>query len=176
MSTLCNKGTSWYFHVVCYQLQGTNQMNSTNENPKIENIESVFIVDFLNAKKEFMNYLKSNKGRSMSTCYNYSSDLNIWSRWINNNWLEWKECKPVHVEKFVQNLVKDGVGPHGIARRISCLASFYKWAKKNNKVQDDPIYAIDKPKTPRRIPVWLEQDEQHALANTFNRTDNIADA
>jgi site-specific recombinase XerD len=57
----------------------------------------------------------------------------------------------------------------------SALATFYKWAKRNNKVQEDPIYQIEKPKRPRRIPVWLETEEQDALMKATRNYDDIPD-
>ena len=79
------------------------------------------------------------------------------------------------VENFVSHLSREGVGAHAIARKISCLATFYRWAKRNNKVKDDPIYQIEKPKRPRRIPVWLETDEQAALLKATRNYDDIPD-
>ena len=67
------------------------------------------------------------------------------------------------------------VGAHAVARKISCLATFYKWAKRNNKVTEDPIYQIEKPKRPRRIPVWLEIEEQAALTKATRNYDDIPD-
>ena len=62
-----------------------------------------------------------------------------------------------------------------MARKISCLATFYKWAKRNSKVQEDPIYQIEKPKRPRRIPVWLETEEQNSLIKATRNYDDIPD-
>lgn len=43
-------------------------------------------------------------------------------------------------------------------RKISCLASFYKWAKH-----------------PRRIPVWRETEEQNALMKATRNYGDIPD-
>jgi site-specific recombinase XerD len=67
--------------------------------------------------------------------------------------LTWTTAKPTDVENFVAYLAKETVRAHTIARKISCLATFYKWAKRNNKVSKDPICQIEKPIRPRRIPV-----------------------
>ena len=88
---------------------------------------------------------------------------------------DWRKCEPTDVEKYVSYLTRKGVGPHAVARKISCLATFYKWARRNDHVQDDPIYQIEKPKRPKRMPVWLEQEEQDAFMKATRNYDDIPD-
>ncbi|MGZ8942803.1 MAG: tyrosine-type recombinase/integrase [Methylobacter sp.] len=130
---------------------------------------------FEQARKDFLGFLKYTKGHSDTTCYNYSSDLGIWFRWLEEAKLDWQNCGPTDVERFVSHLSREGVGAHAVARKISCLATFYKWGKRNDKVLEDPIYQIEKPKRPRRIPVWLETEEQNALMKATRNYDDIPD-
>jgi len=130
---------------------------------------------FEQARKDFLGFLKYTKGHSDATCYNYNSDLGIWSRWLGDAKLDWHSCKPTDLENFVSYLSREGVGPHAVARKVSCLATFYKWAKRNNLVADDPVYQVEKPKRPRRIPVWLEVEEQNALNKATRNYDDIPD-
>ncbi len=126
-------------------------------------------------KKDFLGFLKFTKGYSDATCYGYSSDLKRWNSWLVLAKLTWTTAKPSDVENFVAFLAKETVGAHAIARKISCLATFYRWGKRNNKVQEDPIYQIEKPKRPRRMPVWLETEEQTALMKATRNYDDIPD-
>jgi len=130
---------------------------------------------FKKIQKEFLEFLKYTKGHADTTCYNYNSDLNIWIAWLTEEELDWRKCQPVDVEHFVSYLSKKGTGAHGVARKISCLSTFYKWAKRREYVQDDPIYLIDKPKRPSRIPVWLEQEEQDTFIKSMRNYDDIPD-
>ena len=128
---------------------------------------------FGKTQKEFLEFLKYTKGHADTTCYNYNSDLNIWIKWLTEQELDWRKCKPVDVEHFVSYLSKKGVGAHAVARKISCLSTFYKWCKRRDHVQDDPIYLIDKPKRPSRMPVWLEKEEQEAFVRATRNYDDI---
>ncbi|MBS3954216.1 MAG: tyrosine-type recombinase/integrase [Methylomicrobium sp.] len=130
---------------------------------------------FEQTRKDFLSFLKYTKGHSDTTCYNYNSDLGIWHRWLEEAHHDWQNCGPTDVEHFVSHLSREGVGAHAVARKISCLATFYKWAKRNNKVQEDPIYQIEKPKRPRRMPIWLETEEQDALQKATRNYDDIPD-
>ncbi|MDF1583618.1 MAG: tyrosine-type recombinase/integrase [Methyloprofundus sp.] len=128
---------------------------------------------FKKIQKEFLEFLKYTKGHADTTCYNYSSDLNIWIAWLTEENLDWRKCKPVDVEHFVSYLSKKGIGAHAVARKISCLSTFYKWAKRREYVQDDPIYLIDKPKRPSRMPIWLENEEQTSFMKAMRNYDDI---
>jgi site-specific recombinase XerD len=130
---------------------------------------------FEQTRKDFLSFLKYTKGHADTTCYNYNSDLGIWHRWLNEAKLDWQNCGPTDVEQFVAHLSREGIGAHTIARKISCLATFYRWGKRNNKVTEDPIYQIEKPKRPRRMPVWLETEEQAALMKATRNYDDIPD-
>lgn len=127
------------------------------------------------ARKEFLAYLKFTKGHRETTCYNYGSDLNIWERWLLEAGLDWRDVSPVDLERYVATLSRNGTGPHAVARKVSSLATFYKWAKRQGLVEDDPVYLIEKPKRPRRIPVWMEKEEQAALYKAMRNHDDIPD-
>ncbi len=128
---------------------------------------------FDKTKKSFLEFLKYTKGHADTTCYNYNSDLNIWIAWLTEVDRDWRKCEPTDVEKFVSYLTREGVGAHAVARKISCLSTFYRWCKRNKHVEEDPIYQIEKPKRPRRIPVWLETEEQDNFMKAVQNYDDI---
>jgi integrase/recombinase XerD len=126
------------------------------------------------ARQEFLAHLRYTKGYSEGTCYGYSSDLKIWAGWLGQAGKDWQCAKPVDVEQFIAWQLRDKkVSVHIVSRRISCLSGFYKWAKRNEIAVDDPVYQVEKPKRPQRIPVWLERDEQQALEAAVRTVDDI---
>ena len=111
------------------------------------------------ARKEFLSHLRYTRGHSPRTCYSYHSDLGIWAGWLVEAGKDWQRVKAQDVEQFAAwQLREKGAGAHIVARRLSCLSTFYRWAKKHEIVVDDPVYLADKPKRPQRIPVWLEKE------------------
>lgn len=130
--------------------------------------------DYWSARTDFIAHLLYAKGYSKGTCYAYHSDLGIWGRWLEASDHHWQACSHVEVEQFVCWQMRERqIKAQIIARRASCLSSFYRWAKKNALVNDDPIYLADKPKRPYRIPVWLERAEQGTLQAAAQRTDDL---
>ena len=126
------------------------------------------------ARQEFLAHLRYARGHSPRTCYNYHSDLGIWAAWLAEAGKDWQRVKAQDVEQFAAwQLREKGVGAHLVSRRLSCLSTFYRWAKKHEIVVDDPVYLADKPKRPQRIPVWLEKEEQTALEAAVRRVDDI---
>lgn len=120
--------------------------------------------DFWTARQDFLADLRYTRGAAPGTCAGYRSDLGLWGRWLEEAERDWRDCTHVQVEQWIAwQLRERGVKAHIVARRASCLSSFYKWARKNGRVGADPVYLADKPKRPQRLPVWLERDEQARL-------------
>ncbi len=123
-----------------------------------------------------MQHLLYNKGHAKGTCYAYNSDLNIWARWLDESGVDWQTCRHTDVERFIAWQFRDrGASAHIIARRSSCLSTFYRWCKKRKLVADDPVRLADKPKRPHRIPRWLEQEEQAVLEGAIGQVDDLPD-
>lgn len=131
---------------------------------------------FSEIRTEFMAYLRFTKGYSKGTCYSYNSDLNIWSRWLQTKGKDWQQVRREDVERFqIWQMQDQGVGVPITLRRISCLSTFYRWAKKNEIVVEDPTYLIDKPKRPQRLPIWLGRSEQRQLEEMLGQVGDLPD-
>ena len=135
-------------------------------------------VDYLDkmkeAKADFLSHLTYNKGYSKNTSYVYSSDLNIWSKWLSDREKDWREVRYTDVEHFIGWMMRDkGVKAHIANRRVSCLSSFYKWANHQGIIDHDPVHLAEKPKIPSRIPVYLEKEEQQKLRAALTDHENI---
>ncbi len=104
----------------------------------------------------------------------YHSDLNIWSEWLGESEVDWVQATHTHMEQFIAWQMRTrGVKAHIISRRSSCLSTFYKWCLKHEVIFSDPTCLAAKPKRPQRIPVWLEREEQEALEQAVNCTDDL---
>jgi integrase/recombinase XerD len=129
---------------------------------------------FQATKRDFLSYLRYTRGLSPATCYAYSSDLNIWGRWLEEHGYAWAHCTHVQVEHFITWHLKERANqPHIVARRCSALATFYQWAKKQGRAESDPVYLADKPRRPGRIPLWLTPEEQQRLNAVTCDTSNL---
>lgn len=133
--------------------------------------------DFWTARKDFLDNLRYIRGASPGTCVGYHSDLGLWGGWLAEVERDWRYCTHMQVEQWISWQMRERqVRPHMIARRVSCLSSFYKWARKRGLAESDPVYLADKPKRPQRMPIWLEREEQARLQRAAEDIDNMAES
>ena len=125
------------------------------------------------ARKDFLDNLRYIRGAAIGTCAGYRSDLGLWYRWLSE---AERDCSHMQVEQWISWQMRErGVSAHIIARRLSCLSSFYKWAKKHGLSESDPVYLADKPKRPQRMPIWLEREEQERLRQAAEEIEDMAE-
>lgn len=130
--------------------------------------------DFWQARKDFLDDLRYTRGATLGTCAGYRSDLGIWGRWLDAADRDWRHCTHVQVEQFhAWQMRERRVKAHIVARRASCLSSFYQWARKHRQVAADPVSLADTPKRPQRLPVWLDRDEQERLHVAANAHEEL---
>ena len=130
--------------------------------------------NFEKNRKDFIGHIFNIKGYSKGTCYGYNSDLGIWGAWLKENDLNWTEVTFHHVEQFsAWQMRHRNIKPHIINRRASCLSSFYKWAMRNQVVENDPVSLAEKPRRPDRIPVYLDKEELELFKTALTRIDDI---
>jgi len=131
---------------------------------------------FAEIRKEFAAYLRFTKGYSKRTCYQYNSDLGIWSHWMQERSKDWQRAQPADVEQFiVWELQERGVGVHIVSRRISCLSTFYRWAKRNEIAVDVPTLLADKPKRHNGCRSGWAALKQKALEDILGQVDDLPD-
>ncbi|MEA3640239.1 MAG: tyrosine-type recombinase/integrase [Lamprobacter sp.] len=133
--------------------------------------------DFWIARKDFLDNLRYIRGAAIGTCVGYRSDLGLWGHWLTEAERDWRDCSHRQVEQWISWQMRErGVSPAMIARRVSCLSSFYKWAKKHGLSDSDPVYLADKPKRSQRMPIWLERDEQARLQRASEDIEDMAES
>ena len=116
------------------------------------------LVCLASARREFLSHLRYAKGHSPTTCYNYNSDLGIWGQWLIEADKDWQAVRYPDVEQFSAWLMRErGVKTSIVNRRLSALSTFYRWLVRNGVVASDPVALAEKPKSPLRMPVWLER-------------------
>jgi tyrosine recombinase XerC len=131
----------------------------------------------------FTRWLTTEKGYSEHTVIGYQRDLLEFCTHLNRGdksssqdekkILSPKEITSVHVRKFIVSL-------HGsnsaatVARKISALRTFFRFAQRRNISKNDPLSGISGPKVGRFIPVFLTVDETFALLEAPTAKDTYA--
>ncbi len=109
----------------------------------------------------FTRWLAIEKGYSEHTIIGYRRDLLEFSRLLGEN-TGLAGVSAGHVRTFIVSL--HGHNSSGsVARKLSALRSFFRFAVRRGLVKTDPLTGIAGPKAGRFIPVFLTVDETFAL-------------
>ncbi|MCL1790716.1 MAG: tyrosine-type recombinase/integrase [Peptococcaceae bacterium] len=77
--------------------------------------------------------------------------------------LELSQIDPVAVRAFVHDLMVGGIGKRSVARKLSSIRSFFKYAIHENLVTDSPVQLIKAPKNTPTLPRFLFREHVDKL-------------
>jgi len=121
------------------------------------------------ALKDYQNYLRIERGLSENTIFNYSFDIKKLIRWLDKNQIQ---ASPVQidenqVQEFIYQLAKN-VNPRTQSRIISGLKGFFNYLIFEDYRKTNPLELIESPKTGRKLPDTLSQQEIDAIINAVD--------
>ncbi|QXP55426.1 site-specific tyrosine recombinase XerD [Cellulophaga sp. HaHa_2_95] len=122
-----------------------------------------------NALRDYQNYLKIERGLSDNSINSYSLDLQKLLLFLEANKIV---TSPIKIDKhivqqFIYEISKD-VNPRSQARIISGLKSFFNYLVFEDYRTDNPLELIESPKTGRKLPDTLSEDEINDLIAAIN--------
>ncbi|KAF3361745.1 Tyrosine recombinase XerC [Chlamydiales bacterium STE3] len=125
--------------------------------PKIPNSRIVFSMNS-SLVQQFLHYLQFVKDASPHTLRNYSLDL--------TEFIDFKPNQPIDrkvIREFLAQLHEEGKSKRTIARKLSSIKSFFKFACINSLVDHDPSEDLDSPKIDKKIPPSLTYEQVERL-------------
>ena len=108
---------------------------------------------------EFIDYLRFEKKYSENTISSYKRDLNKLNSYLKK---DFTKLTKADIQKYIQNLSKNE-SSNTISRTISSLKSFYKFLEINKYTNTNPLTTIISPKTARKLPKVLSEEEVNKL-------------
>lgn len=121
-----------------------------------ETVTSTRTTDLL---REYMTYLKVEKGLRPLSCKAYERDLLQFAEYLEAVNTALLDAKGEHVSGFVRHLGMHGVESRSAARKLSCLRGFYKWLILDNRIARDPTLHQDSPSAWKVLPKALAAGE-----------------
>jgi integrase/recombinase XerC len=115
----------------------------------------------------FLSYLNLQKRFSPLTTKNYEADLNQFFEFLNKEIATYtlSTISFQYIRSFIASLMDEGLSPRSVNRKISTLKSFFKYLLKNGEVETNPTQKIQGPKTPKKLPVFIDENQ---LGEIFN--------
>ncbi|MBK9764002.1 MAG: tyrosine-type recombinase/integrase [Flavobacteriales bacterium] len=114
--------------------------------------------------EKFVDHLAYEKRYSAHTVAAYQRDLAQFHGFLKEFGMEKpEEATDKVVRRWMMQLMESGVGPRSVNRKLSSLRSFFRFARMVGVVTADPTALIDAPKTPKRLPEFVEEKGMHRL-------------
>jgi integrase/recombinase XerC len=120
------------------------------------------------AVTEFLQQLEHGRGVSPNTIRNYRQALLEFKAGVPDK--SWWELKPADFKSYLYRLARaQQLGPGTVRLRFAALRTFYKTAVREGRVKLNPVSDLSLPKLPRRLPVFLNQEQITALLEAPHR-------
>ncbi|MBI2094328.1 MAG: tyrosine recombinase XerC [Candidatus Omnitrophica bacterium] len=113
------------------------------------------------AVKRFLNYLQVERSASAYTLQNYALDLHQFFEFLGNRNLS--SITPLEIRKFVAHLSTQQHSRATIARRLSCLRSFFRYLCREGTLEHNPAVSIPTPRQEKRLPSFLDERQMMVL-------------
>ena len=110
-----------------------------------------------NLLSDFIDYIEIEKGLSQNTIFAYRRDITAFIDYCGTE--DINLVTRLHISSYIMDLKENGISPSSIARKISALKSFFKWACANEQVKSNPISSIEPAKLPKRLPKVLTNND-----------------
>lgn len=109
--------------------------------------------------RDFVTYLRVEKGLRPLTCDSYQSDLMIFCEFLEKENALLIQVQQIHISGFLEHLRTHGVESRSAARKLSCLRGFYKWLLLDKRIGHDPTVNIESPSAWKVLPKALAEAE-----------------
>ena len=117
--------------------------------------------------EEFIDYLRFEKKYSENTISSYQIDLKKANNFLEKNF---SDLTKKDIQNYIQKLSKNE-NASSISRCISTLKSFYKFLELNKYTKINPLTTITNPKTAKKLPKVLSEEEINKLLDINLKTD-----
>lgn len=121
------------------------------------------------AKKDYIHYLKLERGLSVNSIQNYVLDIEKLVRFLKEHKINYLPItiEQGTVQQFIYEVAKV-VNPRSQARIISGLKSFFNYLVFEDYRADNPMDLIESPKTGRKLPDTLSENEINQLISAID--------
>ncbi len=125
--------------------------------------------------ESFLRYIRYEKNYSSHTVISYKNDLLQFEEYCRR---EAGSFDPLHVDldmvrNWMVSLSEEGVQVSSVKRKISALRSFFKYLKREGKITESPLCLLSMPKTRKKLPVYVREDQMDFLIDDIDFGDGF---
>ncbi len=109
--------------------------------------------------EEYLSWMVVERGRSSHTVTAYRHDVAGFEAWARAVGVDPAAPGTEDVERYLDRLRSDGLGPAGVARTTAALRGLFRFLVDEGVGASDPTAEVRSPRLPRRLPKALAEDE-----------------
>lgn len=113
--------------------------------------------------KEYLSYLRVEKGLAKNSLESYERDLARLSKWCAKTGFDIMELSRRDLREWISDLSREGLSPTSIARSVSAVRGFYKFLLIDRRIKRNPAEDLDTPQKGFYLPKFLTQEEVEKL-------------
>lgn len=113
--------------------------------------------------KDFVSYLKIEKGLAENSILAYQRDVSLLAQYVEDDKLRPEHITYEQLKTFVANLYDLGLSARSQARIISGIKQFYRFLLLEQYSNTDPSELLEQPRLGKKLPEVLEMNEIDAL-------------
>ena len=111
---------------------------------------------------DFLTYLEKERHYSKFTIIAYGYDLyrfvEFFEEYSGTPVSDFGDVDKIAIRHFLGKEFEEGYSSKTVARRLASVKSFFKYLLKIEEIQDNPAIHIKTPKTPKSLPVYVNED------------------
>ena len=111
---------------------------------------------------DFLTYLEKERHYSKFTINAYGYDLyrfvEFFEEYSGTPVSDFGDVDKIAIRHFLGKEFEEGYSSKTVARRLASVKSFFKYLLKIEEIQDNPVIHIKTPKTPKSLPVYVNED------------------
>jgi len=106
--------------------------------------------------EKFGTYLVVEKNASKHTIANYIADLKDFDAKIGD--MDLSRVDYLTIRKYLADLKNRNLSKRTMARKLSCLRTFFKFLYRDGYIKSNPASSIATPKLDKKLPVFLDEE------------------
>lgn len=112
--------------------------------------------------ERWLDHIWMEKGLGDQTLASYRSDLEQFALWLQQR-SALLQADRIVVLEWLSTLMQRGLSARSVARKMSALRGFYRWALQERLLAEDPTLLVARPKIGRPLPKSLTEADVDAL-------------
>ena len=119
-------------------------------------------------KDKFIEYTSSERRFSEHTIKSYSSDISQFQDFLSSEFDITNKVEEISfqlIRSWIAYLLENGINPRSVNRKISTLKTYFKFLLREGVLQDNPMLKVISPKSEKRLPVFIKEDQIENLLN-----------